>query len=372
MSDKKALYIHIPFCKKKCIYCDFNSCDDKGSLIEKYIECLKVEMKSFRGSLIDTIYFGGGTPSVLNEKFIEKIFRNIKKIFEFSEDLEATFEINPDTISQFKLEVLKEFGVTRISMGCQSTDNSILLEMGRTYDYECFLNAHNLIKQHDFNNINFDLIMGWPTQTTNDYKSSLQKLIKLAPKHISVYGLTVADGTILAKKILSKEFENISDDKQADLFEYTIDFLEQNGFSHYEISNFAKPGFESRHNQYYWLGKEYIGLGAGASSYIDGKRYQNTPDIEEYCKCESIPREIDNVDAKSKLAETIFLSLRLLKKGINRSEFLNNFGCDIFEIFNDKIKFLIDNNLLKFVNEEQLVLTRQGVLKSNLVFQEFF
>ena len=282
------LYIHIPFCKKKCDYCDFISFANRNNMIEKYINAVKCEINSYSNYKeeyeIKTIYFGGGTPSYIESKYIVDILNNIKNKFTVLKNAEITIEINPGTVDRKKLEDYIGSGINRVSFGLQSVDDKLLKNIGRIHNFEDFLYSYNLAKEVGFKNINVDLMIGLPTQNIQDIEKSLNKLIELSPEHISVYSLILEEGTPLEIKVKNKELYIPSDVQERNMYWKVKEELEKNGYIHYEISNFSKIGYESKHNVSCWKQEEYIGIGVAAHSYINNKRYSNTDNLEEYIK----------------------------------------------------------------------------------------
>ena len=280
--NKIGIYVHIPFCKKKCDYCDFISYCGKDDFIEKYVDSVKKEIEHVKiKSEITTIYIGGGTPSYIDSKFIVQILEKIKEK-NVAQDAEITIEVNPGTVTQEKLQDYIDCGINRISIGLQTTSDELLKQIGRIHNYEQFLETYKMAKKVGFKNINVDLMLGLPNQRIIDLKESLENVLKLAPKHISVYSLIVEDGTPIANKIENGKLKLPDDELERNMYWYVKNTLELNGYKHYEISNFAKKGYESKHNMNCWNQMEYVGIGTAAHSYRDITRYSNTEDIKEY------------------------------------------------------------------------------------------
>ena len=278
------VYIHIPFCKCKCEYCDFISYCNKDNLIGDYIEAVKKEISLQNiQSYINTIYIGGGTPSYIDSKYIKEIIKEIKKK-NVHKGAEVTIEVNPGTVTEAKLKDYKECGINRISIGLQTTQDELLKKIGRIHDYGQFLETYNLARKVGFKNINVDLMIGLPNQKIMDLKESLNRIIKLQPEHISVYSLIVEEGTPISKKIQSGELALPNENEERNMYWYVKNTLELNGYNHYEISNFSKKGYESRHNMSCWNQCQYFGFGVAAHSYRDITRYSNITDINEYIK----------------------------------------------------------------------------------------
>ena len=283
--DKLGIYVHIPFCKSKCKYCDFISFSCKESNIKEYFDVLIKEIQNTKynkNKEVTTIYLGGGTPSVPDSKYIVNTLQTIKKVFRISSNAEITIEINPGTITKQKLVDYKNAGVNRISIGLQSTNDRILKLIGRIHNYEQFINTYNLVKEVGYNNINVDLMLGIPTQTEDELIDSVRKVIKLNPNHISIYSLIVEENTEIKKMIDNNKIKMISEETERNMYWKTKKMLQKNNFNHYEISNFAKKGYVSKHNLDCWNQEEYIGFGLSAHSYIDKKRFSNTENFNEY------------------------------------------------------------------------------------------
>lgn len=354
----ESIYIHIPFCKQKCLYCDFNSFDNKEEMIEKYFDALIKEIKSYKiDNKLRTIYIGGGTPSFPDEKYIEKVLSELPKANEI------TLELNPGTITESKLSKYKEIGINRLSIGLQAIQDSILKKIGRIHTFKEFEEAFNLARKVGFNNINVDLMHGLPNQKLKDFKESVDYLVKLNPEHISCYSL-ILHGNI---------FENLpSDEEEREMYYYAKNELKKNGYEHYEISNFAKEGKKSNHNLVYWNQEEYIGVGAGASSYINNKRYTNIGGLEEYIKRINDGESVNIIEEEQtnedKLKEYIILQLRLIK-GLNIEKTNKKFNVELLKKYEKQIEKLKKLNLIE-VNEN-IYLTEKGLDLANVVWEEF-
>ncbi len=369
------IYVHIPFCKKKCDYCDFISYCNKDNLIEKYIEAMKKEIESQNiKPEITTIYIGGGTPSYIDSKYIIQIINKIKEK-NVSPNPEITIEVNPGTVTMEKLEDYRSCGINRISIGLQSTNNTLLKEIGRIHDFKQFLETYKLAKKVGFKNINVDLMLGLPNQRIKDLKESLEQILKLKPKHVSVYSLIVEDGTPIANKIEKGELQLPDEELERNMYWFVKNTLELNGYKHYEISNFAKKGYESKHNLNCWNQKEYIGIGVAAHSYRDITRYSNTENIEEYIKNvnnekfnkNKIIHEVQKEDDAKK--EFMLLGLRKID-GIKISDFKNKFGDNPIYLYRNELKKLIDEKLL-IIDNNDIRLSNKGIDLANLVWEEF-
>ena len=376
MKNKEiGIYVHIPFCKRKCDYCDFISYSNKDSKIQEYIEAVKkeIELQKIK-SEITTIYVGGGTPSYIESKYIKEIIEEIKKK-NVSNDAEITIEINPGTVTLEKLRDYKENGINRLSIGLQTTQNNLLKQIGRIHDFEQFVETYKMARKEGFKNINVDLMLGLPNQRIKDLKDSLEKVIELQPEHISVYSLIVEEGTPICNKIEKGDLELPEEELERNMYWYVKNTLELNGYKHYEISNFARKGYESKHNLNCWNQKEYIGIGLAAHSYRDITRYSNTEQMGEYIrnvKNENLERnriihEIQKEDDTKK--EYMILGLRQID-GIKISKFKEKFGDNPIYLFRNELKKLSDENLI-YVDEDDIKLTNKGIDFANLVWEEF-
>ena len=380
------IYIHIPFCKQKCYYCDFVSFSNKEEYIEKYVETLKREIDSYDLSKynITTIYIGGGTPSWIPSEKIQEILEKIRqKISENQtrwKDIEITIELNPGTVDEEKIKKYKEIGINRLSIGLQSTNNKLLKEIGRIHTFEDFKDTYNTVKKVGFENINVDLMIGLPNQTISDVKESLNEIIKLNPTHVSVYSLIVEENTKMEQLINNKELQLPDEELERQMYWYVKNTLELNGYNHYEISNFAKKGKESKHNLNCWEQKEYIGLGLAAYSYINGVRYGNTSNIEEYINVqdfynrseleESDIRIVDEVQTlEDKRKEYMLLGLRKTD-GVSIQKFKEKFVENPIFLFRKELEKLVNEELIA-IDGDCIRLTNKGLDLANIVWEEF-
>ncbi|MCX5776030.1 MAG: radical SAM family heme chaperone HemW [Candidatus Firestonebacteria bacterium] len=370
------LYLHIPFCLSKCSYCDFNSYPVLGyqGLISSYTDALLEEVKLKAGQFsIKTVFAGGGTPTVLPEEELKKVLTGIFNEAEINAGAEFTVEANPCTISVEKLKIMKNAGVNRLSIGLQTTDDRTLKLLGRLHTYRDFVTNYKKAREASFKNINIDLIFGVPGQTIKGLKTDLEKIVALNPEHISIYNLILEPGTQLEKYVAAGSCKALSDDVQADMYYIIKDYLEAEGYTHYEISNFARKGKECLHNIIYWKNEDFIGVGAGASGKIGRKRTENIEDISKYIV---LLKEYKNdilheqkISLAEEIAETVFLGLRMLE-GLNLAGFKERFGKDFFILFKKEYSKLLDLKLLK-EEEGSVKLTRTGLFLSNEVFVEF-
>lgn len=368
----RSLYIHIPFCKHKCFYCDFNSYCNKDSLITNYIKATKKEIQyyidRYNENEFKTVYFGGGTPSYIDSNYIKELLSLVKC------DGEITLELNPGTITNDKLKDYKEAGINRLSIGLQTTNDSLLKGIGRIHTLNDFDEAFKMARNNRFKNISVDLMFGLPNQTISDVNQSLDYILRINPEHVSTYSLIIHDELVENNP---KAFLNLpSDEDERIMYHVICEKLKENGYIQYEISNFGKKDYFSNHNLCYWNQEEYIGIGVGASSYVDNKRYTNNNSIEKYIEiCESNKfEELYNLeevqDYESKIREYMILKLRLLE-GIFKDEAYEKFKIDVFEKFKEQIKKMINFGLLELVDSRQLRLTKKGLDLANIVWEEF-
>lgn len=375
MNELKPLgiYIHIPFCRSKCQYCDFYSIGGSRDLrlVDNYLQALMQHFKETgpraTDYVVDTVYFGGGTPSFFGADNLRRIFAELQHRFRVDKDAEITFEANPDSVSAGLLKKLRAEGFNRMSLGVQSDRDDVLQKLGRPHSYEQAVNAVKLARSCGFDNISLDLMYGLPSQTAPQWEETLRHVLRLRPEHMSCYGLKVEEGTPLWEY---KDEANLpSDEVQAEMYLKTVDILETAGYRQYEISNFAKPGFESRHNLKYWMGDEYIGFGPAAASDFAGKRYTNNPDIQNYIRGilkQDVPilSECDTVPPRERAGEYVMLRLRTTK-GISPEEYEKNYLMP-FEPLLDAIVPLAEKGL--FVQDgDRWVLTPTGFLVSNQI-----
>lgn len=359
-----ALYIHFPFCKQKCSYCDFVSYAGKEGLIDTYLKKLTEEisayLKSFPYNTITTIYFGGGTPTLLSIPNFQCLISDINSLMPKAHILETTIEANPGTVNKEYLKALRKLGINRISLGAQSFSNIRLKILGRIHGSNQIYKAFEDAKSAGFDNINIDLIFAIPNQKLDEWKYDLKEAIELNPTHISTYNLQIEEGTPLFGKYVP-----VSEDLDAEMYEYAIDFLMANGYKHYEISNFSKPGFECKHNLNYWQNGNYLGIGAGAHSHINGKRWNNPSAIEEYLKTnfEDVKEHLKiHVEASSNpiQSESIFMGLRLI----------DGIPIEKFKDHENTVNNLKREGLLKEENGN-IKLSKRGLMLGNRVFEKF-
>lgn len=371
---KLGIYIHIPFCKRKCHYCDFISFSGKQKLIEQYINSLKQEINRYKINkqdyLIETIYFGGGTPSFIESKYIIDILQEIKQKFNIGKNAEITIEINPGTVDEQKLKDYYNAGVNRISFGLQSTRSELLKLVGRIHSYSSFLQCYKLARKVGFKNINVDLMIGLPVQTLQDVERDIERIVELKPEHISVYSLIVEEGTVIEEKINNKELYLPSEDLERKMYWKVKDTLEEKGYKHYEISNFAKPGYESEHNLACWNQEEYIGFGLAAHSYINNKRFSNGHDFERYFEWPEYGRVVhEKQNKEDKMKEYMLLSLRKIE-GVKISDFKNKFVDNPIYLYRESLNKLVAKELME-IDVDSIKLTNKGIDLANIVWEEF-
>ncbi len=364
----RGLYIHIPFCKQKCQYCDFVSFADKCNKTEEYLDALICEMDMYKGEAVDTVFIGGGTPSVLSCKEITRLMNAIRERFVLSHNVEFTMEINPGTVDKEKMETMLFGGVNRVSVGVQSFNNNELKAIGRIHTGETAIETVKALYETGFRNISIDLMMSLPLQTEESFKENLEIATELPINHISVYSLIIEENTPIYNRYKSGEFTEPDEDMDRALYKYTKEYLNGKGFSRYEISNYARVGYESKHNLKYWNLQEYIGIGLNAHSYVNGVRYYNTPDFDEYLSGNFREGE-DVLTQKDKMGEFMMLGLRKCE-GVSIKEFNNLFGEDIKTIYGDIIEKFINLGALEKTGE-RLRLTDYGMDISNTVMCEF-
>lgn len=365
------IYIHIPYCKRKCYYCDFTSFANKEETINEYIKTLEKEIEEcqYKGFDIGTIYIGGGTPSLINEKYITEIIKKIKEKFIVSRNAEITIEINPGTATKEKLVEYKKAGINRLSIGLQSTDNNILKNIGRIHTYEEFLDTYNMAKEVGFENINVDLMFALPEETEDSMAIQVTEIINLKPTHISIYSLIVEENTKIKEMLDNNEIELPTDEEERKMYWKIKELLEENGYEHYEISNYSLPGYNSKHNTDCWEQKEYLGFGTAAHSYFNGKRFSNKKTIEEYLK-QYNEKEIEEEQTRESMAkEYMMLGLRKIQ-GVSISKFERKFQLNPLFYFRFEISKLVDEDLIE-IDLDNIKLTKKGLDLANIVWEEF-
>lgn len=366
------IYVHIPFCVKKCDYCDFLSGFADRNRQEAYVKALLREISGLKYDGVHqvvSVFFGGGTPSLIDARLIEEILSNLKQKFQFSPEAEITLEANPGTLTKEKLAIYHRAGINRLSLGLQSADDRELRSLGRIHTYEEFLESFWLARENGFSNINVDLMSAIPGQTYEGWIKNLRTVAELEPEHISAYSLIIEEGTPFAKR----ELELPDEDTEYKMYEDTADILAAYGYHQYEISNYAKKGMECRHNIGYWKRTEYLGIGLGASSFYEKTRYSNTSDMEEYLVSsqnpEQIRREVHLLTRREEMEEFMFLGLRMTE-GICEKDFQAYFGVPIQQIYG---KILDKYKQTEFLEQkdDRWRFTRKGIHVSNVILAEF-
>lgn len=372
------LYLHLPFCISKCPYCDFNSYQLKeDNQISSYISALYQEIKAYSQKLnksnIKTIYLGGGTPTILSGIQIYNILEFCKDKFIIDKNAEITIEANPGTLDGEKIKLLIESGINRLSLGAQSFDDLFLKKLGRIHNTQDIIDSYYLAREKGFNNINIDIMFALPDQTIKDLQITLKKAVSLKPDHLSLYNLTIKAGTEFYRKHKGGKLKLPTEDEDYDMYNWAINILEKNGFEHYEIANFARPYKRSMHNLIYWQNKPYLGIGAGAYSFIKGYRYMNYENPEIYIKeIMSGKLPVDNgekLSLRKRMIETIILGLRT-KDGVGFRKYKTRFGVNLNDIFSKQVNKLVNLGLLQ-KDDFKIKLTKRGIFLANIVFREF-
>ena len=380
------LYIHVPFCIKKCAYCDFLSAPAGEEERQRYVETMIKEIQGYRKKYqeycVTTIFVGGGTPSVLSGEQIKEVFNALRASFVIDAQAEITIEVNPGTVTEEKVEAWMQAGVNRISIGLQSVNDEELQMLGRMHTYKDFLNTYHLLRDKGFNNLNIDLISAIPGQTLESWKKTLSTVAELEPEHISAYSLIVEEGTPFytiygeggADGNLESMVQPLPDEEtERFIYEETETILQKYGYDRYEISNYAKPGYACRHNEGYWRRVNYLGVGLGASSLIENQRFRNFSTYDAYMDAiqnqKLFHEEVESLSVTDEMEEFMFLGLRMMS-GISREEFQKKFGKKIETVYEKQIQQLKKDGLIEFV-ENRIRLTKRGIDISNYVFEQF-
>ncbi|WP_261179919.1 radical SAM family heme chaperone HemW [Anaerobacillus sp. CMMVII] len=375
MSKPKAVYIHIPFCEQICHYCDFNKVFLKGQPVDEYVAAVEQEMKAtvakFPFDVIDTVYIGGGTPSALSATQLETLLRAINQIFKPSG--EFTIELNPGNADAEKLAVMKAGGINRLSIGVQAFQKDLLQKIGRTHEEKDIYETIASARKHGLDNISIDLMFGLPQQTTEMFAETLQKAIELEVPHFSAYSLKIEEKTVFHQLFRKGKLQLPPEDDEVAMYDLLINTLISSGYEHYEISNFGKKGFESKHNLTYWNNEEYYGIGAGAHGYVYGNRHANAGPIKKYLSLIETTGvstiESHKVTDNEKIEEEMFLGLRKIE-GVSVSLFTERYQKSPYDLFGKEIQQLREQGLLK-VSNDRIALTRRGLFVANEVFEKF-
>ena len=373
MQDKKrrlGLYIHIPFCRQKCLYCDF--CSVAGgdeALIERYVSslcrCLEINSKNATGYEVDTIYMGGGTPTVLSSLQMERVLDSCFSHYSVAGDAEISCECNPATGSLEYFSDIRRMGVNRISIGLQSMQNGELRALGRIHDRNGFLDTFRSVRKAGFDNVSVDLMYGIPEQTMASFEDTLKRVVDISPEHISAYCLKVEENTPFGK--MGDRLILPDDDVTSDMYELCNSVLLGAGYSRYEISNFSKPARASRHNLRYWLGEEYLGIGAAAHSYFGGERYATSPNIAAFADGEFLVGEREKISLEDKMTEYVMLRMRL-DRGASAKEFRELFGRELLGEFGEAKKFIQSGHIL--FDGDVLRFSEKGIFVSSYILSE--
>lgn len=384
-----SLYLHIPFCSARCTYCAFNTYIDLEMLVPAYVQALCKEIEFLAEynphPIIQTIFFGGGTPSLITSEQYGLIFQTIYNHFELSPDAEISLESNPNDLNVVYLDDLREIGFNRLSIGMQSATDKVLKMFGREHDIQQVEDAFHYARAAGFDNVNLDVIFASPYETLNDWEQTIRFLMGLKPEHISMYGLELKGGTDLRLQVDSGELPQPDDDLFADMYEYASDEFAAHGYSQYEISNWCQPDRECQHNLQYWRNMPYVGLGAGAHGFAGGYRYSTITSPQRYIESllsDEAPAnnnmfpltpaiaKSEQLNRESDLYETIMMGLRMTKEGLLRKSFLERFGIDFVEMFPREVHKFESMGLLQ-VEDDKVHLTDSGRLLSNGVIREF-
>ena len=365
-------YVHIPFCTQICYYCDFSKVFIKNQPVDAYLEHLIQETRSYEIGKLRTLYIGGGTPTALSAQQLAYLLTELPKVMDLSEVEEFTIEANPGDLDPDKIAVLKESQVNRVSLGVQTFDNKMLKKIGRSHQEQDIYDNIRHLKQAGFDNISIDLIYALPSQTMDQVKENVAKAIDLDIPHMSLYSLILENHTVFMNRMRRGKLPLPKEELEAEMFEYIIEELEKAGFEHYEISNFSKPGFESRHNLVYWDNAEYYGLGAGASGYVDGIRYKNHGPIRHYLEAvEAGKARIteEHLTLEEKMEEELFLGLRK-KTGVSKARFEEKFGISFDQRYGQVVASLTEQGLL-VPDDKQVRMTKRGLFLGDTVAEKF-
>ena len=372
MKQEISLYIHIPFCVRKCLYCDFPSFSGMDGMFEDYVRRLCREMgeaaPSFQGIGVKSVFFGGGTPSILPPALMGRIMDKIMSAYDVNSDAEISMEANPGTLDAAKLREYKSMYFNRLSMGLQAWQDRLLERLGRIHRGGEFEDNFLQARDSGFKNINVDLMFSLPGQTMDDWQETLENVIRLDPEHISAYSLIIEEGTPFFDMYEKGQITETDENTDRRMYYLAKEMLSDKGFRQYEISNFAKEGFECRHNITYWRTEEYRGFGLGAHSYVDGTRFHNSADMKEYMAGGG-RLDIEKLTPEEMQEEFMFMGLRM-NEGISREEFLKRFKTDITSVYGQEISELISEGLLT-ENKGRISLTDRGIDVSNQVFEKF-
>lgn len=363
----KGIYVHIPFCIKKCNYCDFASYSDKFDMQYRYADAVLSEMERYSGTEADTVYIGGGTPTSLNADCMERLLSGINRIFKLHENTEFTVEANPKTVDVQKAELMKKCGVNRISLGAQSFIDSELKFLGRIHSAADTKVTFELLRSCGFDNINLDIMYAFEGQSERTLSTSLDEVLKLGAEHISCYGLKIEPKTLFYNMLRENKIRQTDDDIFADMYNLICAKLHDNGYVHYEISNFSRRSMESRHNLKYWNCEDYLGFGASAASCVGRRRFTNSPRLDEYLNGCVLSEDYTMSDEEA-MREFVILGLRVINTGVNKEEFYKRFSLKFDDVFSRQIKKFKD---FLTNDEKSLGIKETSALVSNAIMCEF-
>ena len=371
------LYIHIPFCRQKCLYCDFPSWAGKEGQMQGYVDALTKEIRKrgteYTDQQVVSVFFGGGTPTTLTIPMLEQLMQAVFENWNIAEDAEITTEANPGMLDGEMAAALKKMGFNRLSMGVQAWQNRLLKELGRIHTIEVFRENFKAVREAGFTNINTDLMFALPNQTMEDWQETVKNIVAMNPEHISAYSLIIEEGTPFYDRYEKGELKPAEEELDREMYHWAVDYLAEHGYEQYEISNFAKKGRQSRHNRIYWQAEEYLGMGLGSHSYMNGERFHNIYDLQEYIRADGdvslLKEDIERITEEDALAEFMFLGLRLAE-GVSFAGFQERFGQGMKNIYGSQIEELVKDELLQ-EDEIGIRLTKRGVDISNYVFEKF-
>jgi oxygen-independent coproporphyrinogen-3 oxidase len=387
--DPLSLYLHIPFCQHRCAYCDFNTYTSVGTLQDQYVDALAREIeqvavlaeRSGQKRPFKTIYFGGGTPSLLTVNALQRLLERVETTFDLVAEAEITLEANPDTVDLAYLQGLREIGVNRLSLGVQSAQTGDLALLERTHSFETVIEVVGMVTAAGFENFNLDLIYGLPQQSLSSWADSLKAVLALEPTHLSLYCLTIEPGTPMHRWLINGRITTPDPDLAAEQYEHAGHIMAERGFEHYEISNWALSPYECRHNMTYWRNQEYLGLGAGAYGHANGRRYglvrqprvyirRMQSNVERLFPLSSAVADSHTIGLREAMSDSVITQLRLLQEGLDLKSFSDRFGQTLDEAYDGLATQLVDWGLL-YRQENHLLLTERGRFISNQVFYRF-
>ncbi len=384
-SSSLSLYLHIPFCRQRCSYCDFNTYTSVSDLRDAYTNALSQEIRYLsteRNLFAHTVFLGGGTPSLIPAEGIRELLKAVREVFNLSNDNEISMEINPESVDKIYLQKIRDLGVNRLSIGVQSSLSTELQLLGREHDFDAAMKAAESSREVGFENINLDLIFGLPGQKLANWRTSLQDILELDPDHLSLYCLTIEPGTPMQRWLNAGTIQSPDPDLAAEQFLYACELLAEMGYEHYEISNWARPGKQCEHNLSYWRNHEYLGFGAGAHGHAAGFRYSTVKQPRVYIRRlgEKLTRQeypftpatidVQKLSKREAMSDTMITELRLLQEGLDINSFEDKFGVSPQDAYPGIIEQLINWELLR-INRQRLLLTERGWFLSNQVFYRF-